>query len=170
MPFKSKAQETFLKINYPEIARKWVKESKRYNQALVANHARKDSKFYVKTKKDSRLGDPVPLRKPKFVKNPRLGNPVPLPNISKKKEPKMARNKNDVYKNILNKKVSKKNNQAKVKVKKENGKTITTTTGTVRGTGKTISSPTTSKDGVYSTTKRIQVHTPKGKRWYEGTG
>ena len=73
MPFKSKKQETFLRINYPEIARKWVKESKRYNQTVMANS--------------------VPITK---------------------KEPKMAKSKNNVYKNILNKKVSKKNNKVNV--------------------------------------------------------
>ena len=56
MPFKSKKQETFLRINYPEIARKWVKESKRYNQTVMANS--------------------VPITK---------------------KEPKMAKSKNNVY-------------------------------------------------------------------------
>ena len=53
MPFKSKKHETFLRINYPEIARKWVKESKRYNQVsqtLTRDYKEEDGKV----KKDER--------------------------------------------------------------------------------------------------------------------
>ena len=35
MPFKSKKQETFLKINYPKIARKWAKKSKKFNLSAL---------------------------------------------------------------------------------------------------------------------------------------
>ena len=47
MPFKSKKQETFLRINYPEIARRWVKESKKFNKVsktLTRDYKEKDGK------------------------------------------------------------------------------------------------------------------------------
>ena len=215
-----------MRINYPEIARKWVKESKRYNQTVMANSvpitkkepkmAKSKNNVYknILNKKVSKKNNKVnvfgeghykmaeeDVKKLKSFpgagkKEGRPGSDVTdiVRNLSKLKHySKKWRGTGEVtYKpkrkaytgksqdaidkidwgKQKKKKVSKKNNKAKVKVEKENGKTKTTTTnvGTVSQTGKVISSPTTSKDGVYTTKKRIQVHTPEGKRWYEGTG
>ena len=131
MPFKSKAQETFLKINYPEIARKWVKESKRYNLAAIGLGDKKKKNIKVELGKKPNVEEPKIAKEPKYAtakkeyrRSPVERKKAVYKELVDRKVTKKKTNKPPLYKaddvarrdlaNVHRQKVSKKNNKTDV--------------------------------------------------------
>tara|TARA_Y100000593_G_C4292250_1_gene328868 strand:+ start:708 stop:1877 length:1170 start_codon:yes stop_codon:yes gene_type:complete len=197
MPFKSKKQETFLKINYPKIARKWAKKSKKFNlSALGLEKYEKKKNQMVEGKSLSHEGIEGGPSRSTLVKNPpKTYRGAPTHQLMATYRPPLKKmGKKAVYKKMIEKKSNKpplykaddayrrdlkSRHMTRPTVSTKNNQTTRTRTLTKNGknvdrnanlTGRRVHGPNTYEDGVTGIKKMYEVSTPEGLRWYKGEG